>query len=939
MNDVGSLLLGLGNGGVYAALALALVLTFRSSGVINFATGAVALFVAYSYAYLRSGKLLILLPGLPTSVNVGGDWGFAPALLVALVFGALLGAVLYGLVFRPLRDAPPLARAVASLGVLVVIQSVMVVRVGTSPVSVETIFPSDRWEFGSLTLLSDRFYLAVTVVVLTVMLAAMYRFTRFGLLTRAAAESQVGAYVSGISPDRVALYNWMISGTVAGAAGILIAPLSPLSPTTYTLFVVPALAAAVVGNFQNLIATVAAGVIIGMVQSEALTLAADHSWMPSSGSAELVPLLVIMIALLVTGRGIPLRGGLVRQPLGRAPRPRRLTVPTLVGAAVGVVALLVTDGTWRAAVIATFIFAIIGLSLVVVTGFAGQVSLAQLALAGTAAFTLSGLTQSWHVPFPFAPLLAALAATVLGVVIGLPALRVRGLTLGIVTLALAYAIEAVWFRNTDIVGSDGGKVATPKLFGWNLGIGTGDAFPRIQFGLLCLLVLVAVAWGVARLRMSALGSAMLAVRANERSAAGIGVNVVLVKLTAFAMASFIAGLGGSLLAYRRGIVTYDSFTAIGGLTLLSTAYLAGVTSVYGGITAGIAASSGIIFLALDKWLNFGDWFSVVSGLGLILVLICYPEGVASSGHELVARVEKRLRGSRGRTPAPAEPAAAEPLRAKDDPITAAQDGVLPLAAAAEADPAVEPKSTAPLRVADLTVRYGGVVAVSDVSLTVEPGKIVGLIGPNGAGKTSVIDAITGFARASGSVRLGDEQLDGVASYLRVKHGLARTFQSLELYDDLTVTENVSAALAGVRGEQRHRTLAAALDLVGIAGIAERPAGELSQGERQLVSIARAIATRPEILLLDEPAAGLDSTESVWLGERIRSISRSGVGVLLVDHDVALVLDVCDHIYVLDFGKVIAAGDAAAIRADRAVADAYLGNVHDAETPSDMLVVA
>ncbi len=179
--------------------------------------------------------------------------------------------------------------------------------------------------------------------------------------------------------------------------------MSPLTPITYTLFVVPALAAAVVGRFQYLLPIVAAGLAIGMLQAEALSLVGDVSWMPQTGAAELVPLIVILVALVLVGGGMPARGGLIRQRLGRAPRPRSLLWPTVVGAGVGLVALVLTAGTWRAAVIGSFIAAVIGLSLVVVTGYAGQVSLAQLALAGTAAFTLSYLTESWDVPFPIAP--------------------------------------------------------------------------------------------------------------------------------------------------------------------------------------------------------------------------------------------------------------------------------------------------------------------------------------------------------------------------------------------------------------------------------------------------------------------------------------------------------------------------------------------------------
>ena len=722
MTHVTSLLLGLGNGGVYAALAVALVLTYRSSGVVNFATGTIALFTAYTYASLREGKLLVLVPGLPTTVSLGHSLGFVPATLVALALTAVLGALLYAVVFRPLRQAPLLARAVASLGVLVVMEALIENRVGEAPVSVSPIFPSRSWHWGSALLLSDRFYLAITLLGLTLALTALYRWTRFGLLTRAAAETQVGAIVSGVSPERIALLNWMASAVVAGIAGILIAPISPLTPSAYTLAVVPALAAAAVGQFEFMIPTALAGIAIGMLQSEASTLSAQHPWLPQSGSDAIIPLLVIVGALLVAGRGIPVRGGLIRQQLGRAPRPRSLLVPTIVGTTLGVFALMVTQGTWRSAVIGSFIAAILGLSYVVVTGFAGQVSLAQLTLAGVGGFALSGIMNSWGIGFPLAPILAALIATAVGIVVGLPALRLRGLTLGIVTLALAYAIEASWFRNGQFVNAAGASVPDPKLFGLNLGVGTGAAFPRIQFGLLCLFTLVGIAFAVARLRTSALGSAMLAVRANERSAAGIGVNVTRVKIVSFAISSFIAGIGGCLFAYRQSVITVVSFTALGGLALLATVYLAGITSVFGGILGGILASSGIAFLILDRTAHLGKWFTILSGVALIATLIRNPEGLASGGHDLARRVRVAIRSTRAR------------------PLPLTQPEPLTIVAPVET-PATGPA----LAVEHLSVRYGGVVAVSDVSLHVDSGAVVGLIGPNGAGKTSLIDAVTGFA--------------------------------------------------------------------------------------------------------------------------------------------------------------------------------------------------
>jgi len=907
-----SSLLGLGNGGTYAALALALVLTYRASGVINFATGAQALYAAYTYAFLRDGKLLLIVPGLPTTVDLPGEVAPAPALLLTLAISALLGALLYVVVFRPLRNAPPLARAVASLGVLVVLQSLMSNRLGTTPVSVTAIYPSERWTFGDLALLSDRFYLAATVVVLTLAITALYRWTPFGLHTRATAESQMGAYVSGISPDRIALLNWIVSGAVTGIAGILIAPLAPVTPASYTLFVVPALAAAIVGRFQYLVPSVLAGILIGMVQAWLVYLSGLHSWIPQAGVGDMVPLVVMLIALLVTGRAVPERGALLRTPLGRAPRPRSIATAMVVGLAVGSGALVLTSGSARLAVITTLIGAVIALSLVVVTGYAGQVSLAQLAIAGVSAFVLTFLTESWGVPFPIAPLLAALAATAIGVLVGLPALRLRGLTLGVVTLALAFGLEAVWFRNTDYIDASGARVTQPTLLGLDLGVGLGTEFPRLPFGFLCLLVCALVAFGVARLRTGSLGSAMLAVRANERSAAGIGINVTFVKVVSFGLASFIAGLGGSLLAYRLGTVTWVSFTALGGLTILSTAYLAGVTSVFGGLLAGVLIADGVVFYLADQWIDLGEWFAIISGVAVIVTLIQNPEGLASIGHRLADRLDAWRRKRDG---APTDPS-------RTSRLTSASPRATPRNAPPPGTPDV-------LEVDHLTVHYEGVVAVAELSLRIPAGGIVGLIGPNGAGKTSAIDAISGFTEATGAVVLDGSRIDGLPPHQRVRRGLARTFQSLELYDDLTVEENVRAAAFATREESRHDIVGEALDLVGIAELRARDAGSLSQGQRQLLSIARACATGPKALMLDEPAAGLDSVETAWLGERIGAISATGTGVLLVDHDVALMFDVCDDLYVLDFGCVIAEGDAGSIRSNRAVADAYLGHVHDA----------
>lgn len=251
--------------------------------------------------------------------------------------------------------------------------------------------------------------------------------------------------------------------------------------------------------------------------------------------------------------------------------------------------------------------------------------------------------------------------------------------------------------------------------------------------------------------------------------------------------------------------------------------------------------------------------------------------------------------------------------------------------------AVEAASTEPvLAVERLGVSYGGIRALRDVDLEVGPGELVGLIGPNGAGKTTFIDAVSGFARYTGRVRLGNTSLDGLRPHQRTRHGLARTWQSIELFDGLTVAENVAVAavrrrmLAGLRDtlvapRGLDAGVAEALDAVGLSARAEAPAADLSQGERKLVGVARALAGRPRLVCLDEPAAGLDSTESVELGRRLRSVVDTGTSLLLVDHDMALVLEVCDRVVVLEFGAVVAGGPPEQVRQDPAVLAAYLGS--------------
>jgi ABC-type branched-subunit amino acid transport system permease subunit len=273
------------------------------------------------------------------------------------------------------------------------------------------------------------------------------------------------------------------------------------------------------------------------------------------------------------------------------------------------------------------------------------------------ALLLARMTTQWGIPFPVAPIVAALGAAVIGVLIGLPALRVRGVNLAVVTIAAAVAIDSLYFQNVVINGGTvGAAVAGPRLFGIDLRIGSGSAYPRLQFGILALIVLTLVALGVANLRRSRLGAKMLAVRANERSAAANGINVAAVKLVGFAIAAFIAGLAGAMLGYQQVVVSGQSFDVLTSILIFAVCYISGITTVAGAIVAGLAGTNGLIFVIIDRQVNFGSYYLLITGLLLMFAIIRHPEGIGGAAQEPLRRLALRLL-LRGR-PEPDDEAAA-----------------------------------------------------------------------------------------------------------------------------------------------------------------------------------------------------------------------------------------------------------------------------------------
>lgn len=644
-------LLGLGSGALIAGIALGVVLFYRGSGVINLAVGAIAMFAGYTFWSLRTGIF-------------GVDFPTAPALVITFVVIVVFGIAMELLAFRPLQAASPLAKLAASLGVLLTLQAAMLLSFGVSSKPQPPVLPSGRVVdiFGG-TIPLDRFLLAAIVIAAAIVLAALYRWTRFGLATRAASEDEVSAMLVGLSPSRLSMTNTLLACIVAGGMGVLAASITALDWQTLPLQIVPALAAALFARFTSFGIACGVGLLLGMAQSMLLYYLAPQSWYPTDhgialpGVWQLFVFVVIVIAMFWRGANLPGRGELIEKRLPMVPRPEHLARNSLIGSAVCVAALIVLPWDFRQALIVSLLGALICLSYVVITGFVGQISVVQLALAGVAGFTVSHMATDFGIEFPLAPIIAVAVATVLGLLVAVSALRVRGVSLAVVTLAAAVAIEQFGFVNSTWGGGSGASpVPPPKLFGFSLGPdssyrGLDGNLPSPVFGFFLLVVIVGLCLLIASVRRSSLGQQMLAVRSNERAAAAAGVNVTVVKLTAFGLSAFIAGMAGVMYSYNFGGVNAARFGALAALGLLAFAYVGGITMISGAIFAGLISTSGLFPYALDKWLGVsGNWALLFAGVALILTLIMNPEGVAGANYKKAQ--QRRARKARAATPVP-----------------------------------------------------------------------------------------------------------------------------------------------------------------------------------------------------------------------------------------------------------------------------------------------
>jgi ABC-type branched-subunit amino acid transport system ATPase component/branched-subunit amino acid ABC-type transport system permease component len=907
-------ILGITAGSVYGLTGTGLVLTYKTSGIFNFAQGAVATTGAYAFYILHDDVLH--LPAIPT------------ALICVFVLGPVLGLGLEAMA-RRLADASATMQVVATIGLVLVVQGFFSATFGTLARTFPAWLPQHAVKVGGVFVGEDQMIITGVALAATVALFLFFRRTRLGLAMRGVVDNPELLDLGGTSPAMVRRWAWIIGSSFATLAGVLLAPTLNLDATVLTLLVVQAFGAAAIGRFSSLPLTYIGGLVVGIAASVAtkyvVTSSAALAGLPAS-----IPFIVLFLVLIFTPRS-RLASRRVSRPrpaaVYAAPARVQIAGAVVLGAVLLIVPHLVNSAQlpyWSDGVTQVVLF----LSLGLLVRTSGQVSLCQAAFAAIGATTMGHLTAGFGLPWGVALLLAGLAAVPVGAFIAIPAIRLPGVFLALATFGFAVTMQQMGYPLWIMFGSSslGQAVNRPSF-------AQGD----IAYYYLALAFAVAAGLLVVWLVRSRLGRLLRGLADSPVALATHGTSVVVTRVLVFCISAFLAAVSGALFGGVVHTVTSSSFAAFSSLTLLALLVL------IPGREPWYAFGAAFALVIIPSWISTGttvnDWLNVLFGASAVQVAMGF-----TPRNQRLHRFLDRI-GGRRTAPVVTEPAA--PALA---PATLEAGASRVPAAKAAANGGVSHSGRASragldgrpgLDLAHVTVRYGGHVAVSDVSLTAPVGRITGLIGPNGAGKTTLFNVASGLVRpADGTLRLHGADLAGLDPAARARHGLGRTFQKMELFDSLTVRENVSlgreAGQAGrrpwrhvteTRTERNRRSEAAeqAMALAGIADLAGRPVAALSTGQRRLAELARCLAGEFDMLLLDEPSSGLDGAETERFGQVLTQVAAErGAGILLVEHDMALVMSICDYVHVLDFGTKIFEGTTADVSSSDQVRAAYLG---------------
>jgi branched-chain amino acid transport system permease protein len=565
-------------------------------------------------------------------------------------------------------------------------------------------------------------------------------------------------------------------------------------------------------------------------------------------------------------------------------------------------------------------FSVACLGLNIVLGYGGQLSLAQAAFWGVGAYTSALLTVKFGMSAWLGMLAAFIVAALFGVLLGIPTLKLSGHYLAMTTIGFGIILQLILINAIELTGGSDGIAKIPSPW-----IGPYELKSPSSFFYVAAVSLILLTWASIRLKNSRVGRAFMAIRENEMAAETAGVDTTYYKITAFALSAGYGGFGGWLFAHSGShYISPDTFSFDQSVMFLAMMVLGGNGSAVGSIVGAV------LLTLMPEVLRFlKDYYMMVYAAGIVAVMIFMPGGIA--GLVRGWTVSRRLRSWWTSGSLAARDVAAE-LKERDAGKT---DFPLPNVSGSGSNGTI-------LAVRGLAKYFGGLKAVDGVDMEVRSGEIQALIGPNGSGKTTILNMLSGlYIPTAGEIVLDGTTVTGRKPHIITAHGMARTFQNIRLFGELTVLDNVligqhSRSRAGLvrsilqLGSQQAEEAALrqkaleALAFVGLWGKEFAEAKSLPYGQQRLLELARALVSDPKLLLLDEPAAGLNSAETEMLLDLLFQIRDRGITILLVEHDMSLVMNVSDHITVLNFGKKIAEGPAETIEKNQEVIDAYLG---------------
>ncbi|NEA67642.1 ATP-binding cassette domain-containing protein [Streptomyces sp. SID12488] len=855
-------LAGLSVGSAAALTGIGLIVTYRATGVLNLAHGAIAMVCAYA---LRQCTV---------------EWGWPlwlGALVTLLVLAPAIGIALERFVFRPLAvlGGEPARTLVASIGVFVLLVGGAALVWG----------PGARADAPELVSADPWGQLAVALV-LAAAVGAVTRWMRFGRELRAVVDDRRLAVLNGIDADRVAAAGWAFGSFTAGLTGVLLAPYVRLDPYGMPLLVMEVVAVAVAARMRSLPVAVLVALGLGVAQSQ-LTRLHPAGW--AQPLLQAVGSNLFVVALLVAALVLPRIG--TRDAL---PRTVTARVPTPPGAWIvaGVLFLLPLGfaGPDLHTAVQVPALGVVLLSLVVVTGRGGQISLGQAAYAGLGALFTALLAAGRFPGLPRRlPELAALALAVLlvaplGLLTGWPAIRRHGLALALATFAVGVGVSRFVLAQPYAIA--GLTVNRPAGF-------EGDR----AYYVLELALLAGALLATRFLRTGRTGRALAAMRDHEPGASAAGVRVPSLKLLAFVTGAALAALGGALLT--MGLRAFDpgAFDPVRGLLWFAAVVVLGADSTLGALAAAA------LLVGLDAGARGGMAAALI---GVLAALVGrFPGGP----YEALRAATERLRAGRMARLTPLGVAVRGRLWSEDARPVPKPPPPPPLRRTAP--PRGSPSPAPLLRARGLHVRYSGFTALDGVDLDVRPGRVTAVVGPNGAGKSTLFHCLAGTVRpARGEVHFGARDITRLAAHARTRLGVARTFQQLAVFPSLTVAENVrvGAEQGCVSDVSDPSAVERALRLFGLDGaVRALPAAGLPTGTLRRVELARALAGSPRVLLLDEPAAGLDTAEVGALARVLRALAADGTALLVVEHDLDLVADLADEVHVLTAGRIVASG--------------------------------